>query len=73
MISLQSHASRKSVASVSGGGPGLVWCWFGGGPMWIAQGFDIQRFTKLTTWLKVRLSAPCTDGAGPAQAPMWIA
>jgi hypothetical protein len=44
----------------------LVWCWSGGGLTWIAYNIDITRVVLLTLWLRVRVSAPCIDGAGPA-------
>jgi len=52
----------------SGAGLGVVWGQSGGGPMWIAQGSDIQRLTKLSMWFWVRLSARCIDGEAPANA-----
>ena len=36
--------------------------------MWIAQGSDSTPLTTLTFWLWASLSAPCVDGAAPAQA-----
>src|ERR1035441_78101 len=68
LVRRQSHASCKSVASVFGGGPGLVRCWSVGGLMWIAPSSDIKRLATLAIWLWMRLSAPCIDGAAPAQA-----
>jgi hypothetical protein len=62
------QASCKSVASVSGGGPVAVGCWSGGGPMWVAQASDSTPLTTLKLYPCMTLSAPCVDGATPAQA-----
>src|ERR1035437_3922238 len=64
----QSQASCKSVASVSGGGAMAVRCWSGGGPMWVAQASDTTPLTTLKLYSWMTLSAPCVDGAVPAQA-----
>src|ERR1035438_7085484 len=40
----------------------------GGGPMWIAQDCVSTPLRTLTFWLWESLSAPCVDGAAPAQA-----
>jgi hypothetical protein len=36
--------------------------------MRVTQGLDIERLTKLAMWLWVRVSAPCIDGGGTANA-----
>ena len=51
----------------SRGGPVLVWGRSGGGLTWIAQGYGVERLTRLARQRWVRLSARCIDDAAPAQ------
>src|ERR1035441_8039696 len=63
-----SHESRRQQARRYGGSREAVRCGSGGAPMWIAQDSVSTPLTMLTFWLWAALSAPCVDGAAPAQA-----
>jgi hypothetical protein len=52
----------------SGVGLGVAWGWSGGGLTWVAQVSARKPLMTLAFWLGVRLSAPCMDGASPANA-----